>query len=341
MKMNHQKDKTLTLLGSIFLLGSSLFVCLCFFFVAFKGLSSKSAVELLPQIPIINSISLPSTIEDVRSTCSNGECIQACVAHVNNVIQQEHFDFPPSYKGDDVDLVYYAISKTDELDKPRKFDVTGDLLSLRDNTKAHELIWSYFSGLFPIETRPNLVMFGIYTSSTSDGKFDTTLTEKWIMKINILSLEDSYYVSSALIHEYGHYLTLNPTQMDGRKDEWGNCLEDSYYGCQPADAYLNLFYWKFWDDIYPEWSDIDYGSKNYDAEINSFYLKYKDRFLNDYAATDPLEDIAESWTAFILNPTPTGDKISEQKVNFFYDFPELVELRYQIIKGICTFESPN
>lgn len=50
--------------------------------------------------------------------------------------------------------------------------------------------------------------FGIYVSSKSDGKFDTTLTENWIMKINLLVLEDSFYLTNAVIHEYGHYLTL-------------------------------------------------------------------------------------------------------------------------------------
>lgn len=339
-KYNSHQNPTI-LEGPWITLSAILVFLTCVFVTVLNLFLPNSLAKTLRSNPTFTSVPLPDTLQEIQSDCSKGECVQACIAHVNNVIQHEEYVLPAYHGDEDADLVYYAISKTDELDKPRKFDVTGDLLSLRENTRAHELIWSYFTGLFPVETRPNLVMFGIYTSSTSDGKFDTTLTEKWIMKINILSLEDSYYVSSALIHEYGHYLTLNPTQMEGRKDEWGNCLEDSYYGCQPAGAYLNLFYWKFWDDIYPEWSDIDYGSKKYDTEINSFYLKYKDRFLNDYAATDPLEDIAESWTAFILNPTPTGDKISEQKVKFFYDFPELVELRYQIIKGICTFESSN
>jgi hypothetical protein len=109
-----------------------------------------------------------------------------------------------------------------------------------------------------------------------------------------------------------------------------------------------LFYLEFWEDIYPEWEKVDkynpgWGETDtyrayYDEQFGLFYDKHKDRFLNDYAATDPIEDIAESWAAFVLQPTPQGDSIPEQKIRFFNQFPELVELRYQIIKGICTYE---
>jgi hypothetical protein len=69
-----------------------------------------------------------------------------------------------------------------------------------------------------------------------------------------------------------------------------------------------------------------------------FYEKYKSRFVREYASTNPVEDIAESWTAFILRPTPQNDTVADQKINFFYKFPELVELRYQIINGICSYK---
>ena len=39
------------------------------------------------------------------------------------------------------------------------------------------------------------------------------------------------------------------------------------------------------------------------------------------------EDIAESWVAFILRDDgPTGETISEQKIRFFYNFSELVDI---------------
>lgn len=167
--------------------------------------------------------------------------------------------------------------------------------------------------------------------------FDTTATENWITEINVLALEDAPTLSSVIVHEYGHYLTLNTTQ----RLSWNQitiCRQEPLFGCQKPDSYINLFYVEFWKDIYPEWEKIDWQSRHYEEEIGLFYQKYADRFLNDYAATDPIEDIAESWEAFVLDPIPSGDSIAEQKIKFFYKFPELVQLRYQIIKGICTFE---
>ena len=82
-------------------------------------------------------------------------------------------------------------------------------------------------------------------------------------------------------------------------------------------------------------------SENADAYLNLFYEKYQSRFVNQYASTDPVEDIAESWTAFVSRPTPSGNSVAEQKIKFFSQFPESIELRYQFIKSICTYECHN
>jgi hypothetical protein len=336
MKKRIQKQHSIT--TTQLLTGLAVFVLfgiVCLTFQYTKDAITNLADAITP-IPTATSVPLPASLEEIKTGCPKGECVAACLAHVNQVLKQQEFNLP-EYHAEDADLVYYGISKTDELEKPRNFKVTGDLLSLRQNTDAHKIIWSYFKGLFPSETRPDLVTFGIYASSTSDGKFDTTLTENWIMKINILSLEDAQYLSGASVHEYGHYLTLNITQRDKERNKSGYCKQKPLYFCQTPDSYLNLFYLEFWEDIYPEWADIDQDSTSYENTIRMFYEKYKNRFINDYAATDPIEDVAESWTAFVLEPVPAGDTVAEQKARFFSKFPELVQLRYQIIKGICTF----
>ena len=55
------------------------------------------------------------------------------------------------------------------------------------------------------------------------------------------------------------------------------------------------------------------------ARINwtAFYQKYKDQFVDDYAVTDPNEDIAETWAFFVLSPKPQGDTIADQKIVVF------------------------
>jgi hypothetical protein len=54
-------------------------------------------------------------------------------------------------------------------------------------------------------------------------------------------------------------------------------------------------------------------------------------------AANPPEDIAESWTEFVLRPKPVGASIAEQKALFFYEFPELVQTRREILQGVCQF----
>jgi hypothetical protein len=58
--------------------------------------------------------------------------------------------------------------------------------------------------------------------------------------------------------------------------------------------------------------------------------------VSEYAATSPAEDIAEAWAFFLLSPKPELDSISSEKILFFYEYPELVALRTQILTNICA-----
>lgn len=323
---------------------------LIFMVLAFIGISLLMSIRIEPnsmppsgvptqtRIPTATStpVHLPATIEEVRSTCSQGECVQACISHVDDEFKGENFA-TPYYSADDVTLVYYGI-KDDELVKPRRLKVSADLIPLQLNVNAHRNIWDYFRTIIPTESRPHLVQFVFYASSTSDGLYDETLYEDWLMYYNILARQDASTMTDILIHEYGHYMTLNKTQLDL---EGIGCDQAYIHGCRKADSYLYLFYLQFWKDIYSEWDAINHDSKDYEKDIELFYDKYKDRFINQYASTDPVEDIAESWNAFIVQPTPSTNSIAGQKIKFFSQFPELVELRYQIIKGICTYRQAS
>ncbi|MGB8859930.1 MAG: hypothetical protein WCC60_11775, partial [Ilumatobacteraceae bacterium] len=83
---------------------------------------------------------------------------------------------------------------------------------------------------------------------------------------------------------------------------------------------------RFW------WS---YGQEVFDAlaspaAMDAFYAAHQTDFVTRYAATDPLEDIAEVWAEFVITDAPAGATVAEQKILYLYGFPELVELRQQI-----------
>jgi len=203
---------------------------------------------------------------------------------------------------------------------------------------------------------------------------------------------ETHVLKRTLVHENAHILTLSASQSDNnimdwpsfcdRFDDgsinWGECDDDAinqaivrgeaacapnYYapnsGCMKDDSYLDKYFQKFWADIYREYSYG--GTKN--MSHYDFYKKYYDRFVTNYAASSPTEDIAEAFSAFVLWDDETidnkkkwckaygwnlVDKIRwkwcqkeyrdnsmwEEKIRFFYDFPELVEMRDFIRKNL-------
>ena len=155
-----------------------------------------------------------------------------------------------------------------------------------------------------------------------------------------------------LIHEYGHLLTLGPDQVPPSLAVFNNPEDNDIYlkelsacpdyfpgeGCANPDSYINAFYNQFWADIHEEWQQINLEEDPdlLQQGLDDFYAKYQDQFVTDYAATNPEEDMAESWSFFVLGPKPAGDTIAEQKTLFFYNYPELVELRSAILNNLCT-----
>ena len=165
-----------------------------------------------------------------------------------------------------------------------------------------------------------------------------------------------------MIHENAHILSLGSSQSDNDDPYSSTGIDDlyeepytelieivqekedacapNYYtdvsGCMKNNSYMNKFFQEFWVDIYPsfkwfyEFDDYD----KFEDHNDLFYQKYKTQFVTWYAATNPDEDFAESFTIFVLKEKPTKSTIADQKILFFYDFPELVEMRDFIRKNL-------
>ena len=172
--------------------------------------------------------------------------------------------------------------------------------------------------------------------SNANWQFDLDIKD-----MNIFSSDKKKVVDSThtLIHEFGHLITLNIEQIKPEQDD--DQLEYGFYetaeGYCLNNSYLNLFVEEFWaDNLLDEWYDID-EVEDYEERHNrlyDFYLNYPEDFVSDYAAESPEEDIAESWTFFVFSDKREGNSIREQKINFFYRFPELVEYRTYIRKRV-------
>jgi hypothetical protein len=53
-----------------------------------------------------------------------------------------------------------------------------------------------------------------------------------------------------------------------------------------------------------------------------------------YAATNPGEDIAETFVFFVYRLRPTGTTVADEKIALLWEFPELVELRSWLRRGL-------
>jgi len=128
---------------------------------------------------------------------------------------------------------------------------------------------------------------------------------------------DEQYLKAVMIHENAHILSLN--SEEGNNDalfmhpgNTGSYIKElmlkkhadcapNYYndmaGCLYPDSYLNLFFQKFWAEIYPDhhWWWEFYTMDMYYYATDEFYQKYKTQFVTYYAASDPDEDFAESF----------------------------------------------
>lgn len=259
---------------------------------------------------------------------------------------------------EDVVLVTYTV-EGNRISDPVQADIAGkttgldpdDLERYQEDAATQAELWGYFTDLIPKEQRAMLAQYVVST----DGPDEVLASveplpddpEHWVLYVDIADAGNRDELAATLIHEFGHLLTLNAAQVPPDQELAADPENEDLYweavdacpryfpgeGCSRRDSYVNAFFDRFWTGIYDEWLDIDAEEDDdrYYERLDQFYLDNEDQFVTDYAVTDPEEDIAESWTAFVLQPKPAGDTIAEQKALFFYDYPELVKLRAEIL----------
>lgn len=259
-------------------------------------------------------------------------------------------------------LTRYSVDG-DTLSTPLLETVPAELHDEQTDSALQNQAWGIFTDLIPVQDRQMVAQFNVFTDGYSNTLAAVDQTPQdlsdWMLEVDIADLKDKDALIFTMIHEYAHLLTLNATQVtpdpDTVKDPINLKLQrekaatcDTYYtgtGCSHEDSYIQAFYTRFWTDIYDEWAEIDelqYGKDDlvpYYNALYDFYLTHQDQFVGDYAVTHPAEDIAESFTHFVFSPKPMGNSIKEQKIAFFYEYPELVELREHILSGACSLEN--
>lgn len=302
------------------------------------------------------SMRVPLETESTVNACPvvMADIIESSKGNVYEMSGEEEYVAPDTYY-----LVTYNVNQ-DEIAQPVLDDSVPMLW--RDeqvDVALQEEPWKIFATLIPAEDRWMVAEYMTFTDGEANtlAAVDQTPEDltQWIVQVDVEDLADKYALIFTLIHEYAHLLTLNdkqasideeiyadPTNLELIESKAATC--PNYFtgaGCSYPDSYIHAFYNRFWVDINDEWQAID--AMQYEDDLTpyynalfDFYTTHQDQFVDDYATTHPAEDIAESFTYFVFSPKPTGNSIMEQKILFFYEFPELVELREEILSGTCS-----
>lgn len=171
-----------------------------------------------------------------------------------------------------------------------------------------------------------------YTVGDADGtdllalvSQDVDDPRRWHLTVNLAGANDLSYLLTTLIHEFAHILTLDVTQLPAN----GECevefrSEDCWYG----DAYLAVYWEEFWSGY---GADAPESWNASDGIATAFYAAHEDDFVSSYAAMNVVEDIAESFMAYVIEPVPDPSLgVVAAKLAFFDRFPELAAIRERI-----------
>lgn len=227
------------------------------------------------------------------------------------------------------------------------YNVSGTQISLTQsgpaangfyNTARQQEFWTFFTKLIPSDMWPQITKLTLYaddedgTAAYVSAINDNDLS-KWEMGWNLAYVWDDNSnlikgeTAFTAIHEFAHVLTLNAGQVNASASACNSFHTGE--GCSNNNSYINGFFQQFWTDIYDENKAIT----NDDGYL-AFYQKYQNRFVSEYAATNPGEDIAESFAVFVVNNLASGNSVADQKLKYFNELETLVTMRQRIRENI-------
>lgn len=250
-------------------------------------------------------------------------------------------------------MVTYSIS-AGELSDPYYGFAPESLAAYQADTARHEQIWRFASRIIPPDQQTRIDYFMVYTDGPGDSLGSVRQTDSpfsWVLAIDIQDAGNFPLLTMTIVHELGHLVTLSDDQVIIDLELFDNLFDEelhrradadcdtflSYAGCTRVDSYLNAFFQRFWPDLYEEWLEVN-ARKNFDLYLNGLkqiYQQHPDHFVSPYAVHHPQEDIAESFLHFALFPRPTSSTVAGEKVAFFYEYPELEEMRSAILQNLC------
>ena len=173
-------------------------------------------------------------------------------------------------------------------------------------------VWEIVDATWPESHRASLRQLSVIEDEPRGlvGVVHPSSSGGWILSLDAADLNDPVLLQETIVHELAHVVTLGPdvfTFGDGPCD--GEQIE---LGCAHEGTVLADFVATFW-------ADREAGPAG--------------DHVNDYAASAPHEDLAETFTSMVWGWTPTGETI-DAKVELLSADPDLVALAIDVLARI-------
>lgn len=240
------------------------------------------------------------------------------------------------------------VSIPEELEAIATYELEGDSLGKLTGQLSPEdeavvrNSYELFVSLVPAEYRSNLSKVEVINHNTFAAavRRDEDNLSKQVLAINPTQIEilgdvtlDKLSNLQLYVHELAHLFSLHPDET-----LYGTSTFDpigSTFDKFKNNSYLNQFHKLFWGGVSRYYKDNVYKPRE---DFQGFYELNEDNFFTPYAASNPYEDFAESFTAFVIGPAPFPEEVEPkyEKINFFYQYRELVELRAKLLENMVA-----
>lgn len=254
--------------------------------------------------------------------------LQAQIAALQSSLNQSTVTIKPS-KLDEETFTSFLIDADDVV---AQYEITDIKEAQRLSNKTHQRFFLRFLEIVPDAYDDYFVDLLVFDGSNKDfdGFVETVppyREDTWRIALNedLFELTPTHAILDELfVHEFAHIISYE--RVVGVPEPYQTSCHEYFadFGCPPENAYLTTFIDEFWTN-----SDLN---ELLDSDGRSIWTKREIReyFVTEYASTDPAEDFAESFTAFILENKPSDTTLKSEKTRFFYEFEELAGIRKEI-----------
>lgn len=190
---------------------------------------------------------------------------------------------------------------------------------------VHRQIWNHIKAISPDDLTANYIdTYRVFTDA-NDGTLAYIVDEdddgKFVIAINLATHQKSTPQEQTLtiVHELAHIATLNKDQIAE-----GTCEYETQEGCFGDQSVLAQFVERFWTQ-----ADQDAAANEEDL-----YSANPSNFVTDYAATNPEEDVAESFAYYVVKNNYDQATVAGQKQAFFDEFDEARDIKADMREAV-------